>query len=156
MSRFFDVSEIGQFAVTIEENGEKFYRYAAQIAKDASVKQMFEYLADEENNHKLTFQKILLTIKQYEPLETYSGEYGLYLKAYIDNIIFSNLDEERARVQDALSAINFGMQRELESILYYQEIKNFMKNQQEVIDTIIEEERKHFSTLSELKKKYTT
>jgi rubrerythrin len=156
MSRFFDVSEIGQFAVKIEENGEKFYRYAAQIAKDASVKQMFEYLADEENNHKVTFQKILLTIKEYEPLETYSGEYGLYLKAYIDNIIFSNLDEERSRVQDALSAINFGMQRELESILYYQEIKNFMKNQQEVIDTIIEEERKHFSTLSELKKKYTT
>lgn len=156
MSSFFDVSEIGQFAVKIEENGEKFYRYAAQIAKEDSVKQMFEYLANEENNHKVTFQKILLTIKQYEPLETYSGEYGMYLKAYIDNIIFSNLDEERSRVKDVLSAIKFGMQRELESILYYQEIKNFMKNQQEVIDTIIEEERKHFSTLSELKKTYST
>ena len=156
MSSFFDVSEIGQFAIKIEENGEKFYRYAAKIAKDDKVKQMFEYLADEENNHKVTFQKILLTIKQYEPHESYSGEYGLYLKAYIDNIIFANLDEERSRVKDTLSAIKFGMQRELESILYYQEIKNFLKNEQEVIDTIIEEERKHFSTLSELKKKYST
>jgi rubrerythrin len=156
MSSFFDVREIFQFAVKIEENGEKFYRYAVRIAKDNNVKQMFEYLADEENDHKITFQKILLKIKKYESLETYPGEYAAYLQAYVDNIIFSNLDDERSRVKDALSAIKFGMQRELESILYYQEMKNFTKNQQELIETIIEEERRHFSKLSELKKKYTT
>ena len=64
MSSFFDVSEIFQFAVKIEGNGEKFYHYAVQIAKDNSVKQMFEYLANEENDHKITFQKILSKIKK--------------------------------------------------------------------------------------------
>ena len=152
MSSFFDISEIFQVAVKIEENGEKFYRYAVQIAKENNLKQMFEHLADEENDHKITFQKFLSKIKQYEPLEAYTGEYALYLQAYVDNIIFSNLDEEISSVKDALSAIKFGMQRELESILYYQEIKNFTKNQQEIIDTIIEEERRHFSKLSELKR----
>ena len=156
MSSFFDISEIFQFAIKIEENGEKFYRYAVQIAKDENTKQIFEYLADEENEHKITFQKILSKIKKYEPIETYTGEHALYLQAYINNIIFSDLDEEIAGVKDTLSAIKFGIQRELESILYYQEIKNFTKNQQELIDPIIEEERRHFSKLSELKKIYST
>ena len=156
MSRFFDVSEIVQIAVKIEENGVKFYRYATQISNDDNVKQMFDYLANEEEDHKNIFQKILSQIKKYASTESYPGEYKAYLQAYIENVIFANLDEELAGVKDTLSAITFGMQRELESILYYQEIKNFTKNQQELIETIIEEERRHFSKLSDLKNKFSS
>lgn len=158
MSLFFDASEIFQFAIRIEANGEKFYRYAVQITEDDDVKKMFDYLADEENKHKTLFEEMLLKIEKYEPLESYPGEYLAYLRAYVDNIIFSNesFNKEVSGVKDTFSAINFGLQRELESILYYQEIKKFIKSQHDLIDKIIDEERRHFLKLSDLKKDYDT
>ena len=46
------------------------------------------------------------------------------------------------------------MKRELDSILYYQEIKPFVpEKERNLIDTIVTEERKHFLALSDLKKK---
>ena len=74
----------------------------------------------------------------------------------MDNITFTNevLDKEISEIKDTLLAINFGIQRELDSILYYHEIKEFVpKNQHSLIDKVIDEERKHFSKLSELRKK---
>lgn len=158
MSLFFDASEIFQFAIRIEENGENFYRYAVQITEDDDVKKMFNYLADEENKHKKIFEEILLKIEKNEPLESYPGEYLAYLRAYMDNIIFSNeiFNKEISSVKDTFSAIKFGIQREVESILYYQEIKKFVKSQHDLIDKIIDEERRHFLKLSDLKKDYDT
>jgi len=93
------------------------------------------------------------------PPESYPGEYGAYLHDYADNnLIFKKevMDAEMARITDTLSAIDFAIRRELDSILYYHEIKGFIaKDQHDSIDKIINEERKHFKTLSEIKKKYS-
>jgi rubrerythrin len=65
------------------------------------------------------------------------------------------MDSELSRVKDTLSAINFAIRRELDSILYYHEIKRFIsRSQHDSIDKIIDEERKHFETLSEIRKNY--
>jgi len=154
----FDVSEIFQFAIRIEENGEKFYRYAAGIAKDKETKKIFDYLADEEVNHRRVFENLVSKITKYEPFESYPGEYFAYLRAYVDNIIFTDevLEKELSKVKDTPSAISFGIQRELDSILYYHEVKRFVpEDQYTLIDRIIDEERRHFSKLSELKKSYS-
>lgn len=153
--KIFDVSEIFQFAIRIEENGEKFYRYAARLTKDEAAKEMFNYLADEEINHKKTFEELLSKIDKYEPPESYPGEYFAYLRAYVDNIIFTRelQDTELSMVKDTLSAIKYAVQRELDSILYYHETKKFVPtSQHNLIDRIIDEERKHFLKLLELKK----
>ena len=144
MSIFFTASEILQFAIRIEENGEKFYRYAARITEDDDAKKIFEYLADEENGHKKTFEDLLSKIEEFPPLESYPGEYLAYLRAYVDNIIFTNeaLDKEVSEVKDTLSAINFGIQRELDSILYYYEIKKFVPQLKEILE--------YFSKLDEV------
>lgn len=157
MSIFFNASEILQFAIRIEENGEKFYRYAVRIAEDENTKKIFNYLADEEINHKKIFEDLLSRIEKHEPVESYPGEYFAYLRAYVDENVFTNdmLNKEISRVKNTLSAINFGIQRELDSILYYHEVKTFVpKSQHDLIDKIIGEERKHFSKLSQLRKKY--
>jgi rubrerythrin len=58
-------------------------------------------------------------------------------------------------LKHALSAINFAMERELDSILYYQEVKQFIVDKQwRAIDIIIAEERKHFALLAEVKRNY--
>ncbi len=158
MGSEFEASDIFEIAMRIEENGSNFYRYAVQIADNQEAKALFELLAGEEDTHKEIFKKLLSGIERSDPPESYPGEYGAYLREYADNnLIFTKevMDRELAGIKDAPSAIEFAIRRELDSILYYQEIKGFIaKSQHEEIDMIINEERKHFKILSEQKKKY--
>jgi len=154
----FDAGEIYQFAIKMEENGERFYRHAAKITEDEEARYLFNFLADEEVNHKKIFSELLSKIKPFEPDERYPGEYMEYLRDLLDNrAVFSKkkLDAEFQVVKDTLSALNFAINREMDSILYYSEMKNLVeKSQQNAIDRIIEEERKHFAKLSDFKKEY--
>ena len=148
----FEPSEIFQFAIRIEESGEKFYREMASRLDDAEVKSLFATLADEEVKHRKTYEGMVSKIEQYEPVESYPGEYFSYLRTYADNIIFTpeRMKEEMDKIKDASSALKFAIDRELDSILYYQEVKNLVpKGQRELIDKIIEEERRHFMKLSQ-------
>jgi len=153
----FKPAEILQFAVRIEENGEKFYRQAAQATKDEEAKYIFNDLAAEETKHKEIFKGFLAKADELNPKETYTGEYFDYLKEYIDNkIIFAReLDKPVADVKDTLSALSFAMQRELDSILYYHEVKKFVADRQHaLVDKIIQEEWKHYSRLSAIRNTY--
>ena len=156
--KLFESNEIYLFAMRIEENGEKFYRHAAQIAQDKESRNMFTFLAEEEVRHKKTFETMISRLEKRDVEESYPGEYLAYLQDYLDNkIIFSKSakDTEYPEVKDTLSAIEFAIQREMNSVLYYHEVKKFVApSQQDDIDKIIEEERKHFSQLSEIKKNY--
>lgn len=147
-------SEVLQFAIKIEENGWNFYNKVAEANEDKKIKDLFTFLADEEVKHKETFEAMLPEIENYEPREVYPPEYFAYLRAYADNIIFKKGEEkELSSDLEPVSAIDFGMIIEVDSIAYYNEVKNFVSlQQQSAIDKIIEEEKKHFLKLSELKK----
>ena len=156
MAIFFNVSEIYQFAIKIEENGEKFYRKVAEKTKDKKVKDLFIFLADEEVKHKKVFEELLSKIEKYEPPESYPGEYFTYLKAYAEELIFPKGVEREMEKEDVIEAINFGIRRELDSIIYYLEVKDFVpETQHSQLDKIIEQERIHFVKLSNLKKQLT-
>ncbi|MBA7553925.1 hypothetical protein ES705_46529 [subsurface metagenome] len=151
----FEPGEVFQFAIRIEENGEKFYRQMVQKFDETKVKELFSYLADEEVKHKKTYEDMVSKIEKYEPFETFPGEYFAYLRAYADKIIFTQkeFDEEIANIKDINAALDYAINAELDSILYYQEIKNLVsENQRSTINKIIEEERRHFVKLSEIKR----
>ncbi len=151
----FNASEIFQFAIRIEEMGEKFYGKMAQELKAPNAQKLFDYLAKEETKHKKTFTEMLSKIEKYEPPESYPGEYFEYLRSYVDDIIFSykKIEKEISKITDAARALEFGIQIELDSILYYLEMKNFVPDRQhDIIDRIIEEERRHYLKLKKFKK----
>ncbi|MFN4226634.1 MAG: ferritin-like domain-containing protein [Candidatus Ratteibacteria bacterium] len=153
MGNFFNISEIYQFAIKIEENGEKFYRKIAEKVGDVEVKKIFIFLADEEVRHKKIFENNLAKIENYEPPESYPGEYFAYLKAYAEGLIFPKNIEKELEKEDIIEAIDFGIRRELDSIMYYLEMKDFIPETQVLeLDKIIKEERSHFVRLSNLKK----
>jgi len=151
----FAASDIMEVAIRIEENGITFYKFAEQIAKQEEAKKLFAYLADAEAAHKRTFEKFFAAIEKYTPPEQYAGEYSAYLRNYVDNnLIFTKdvMDKQLAGVKDTVSAFDFAMQRELDSILYYHEIKNLVPAaQHEAIEKIIDEERKHYALLCDMK-----
>jgi rubrerythrin len=154
----FEAADILEIAIRIEENGSTFYCYAAEIAEDEKTKKLFTHLADEEDQHKAVFGDMLSKIDKHKLPESYPGEYGSYLRDYVDGkIVFTreNLNSELSRIKDPLTALNFAIRRELDSILYYHEIKIFLpKTQHDAIDRIIDEERRHFETLSAIKKRH--
>lgn len=157
MGTDFRASEIFEIALKIEEHGEKFYNHAAaSIAKDADLKGLFEFLASEEAKHKSTFSAMLSKIEQYQPPESFPGEYFEYLGAYAENLIFSDeeFDAIMKRITDPGEAVEFAIQREIQSVLYYIEMKNLVPAgpQQAEIDKIINEERRHYLKLNEIKK----
>ncbi len=156
--KVFDASEIYQFAMRIEENGEKFYRRAASITEDDEARYLFNFLADEEVSHKKIFGQLLSKMDKVEPDETYPGEYLAYLHDFLDNkAVFSRrvMESEFCEIKDTLSALDFAIDREIDSILYYGEMRTLVgKSQQDAIDKIIAEERKHFLKLTDFKKGY--
>lgn len=149
----FAVSEVFQVAVRIEENGERFYRtLGARLGSD--TKKLFDFLAKEEVVHKETFARMLTKLEKYEPAASFPEEYFAYLRAYAENRIFTRdrLDQAMAGITNALAAIDYALGMEVDSIVYYQDIKQMVApNQHAIIDKIIEEERKHFLKLTEMK-----
>jgi rubrerythrin len=154
----FAASDIVEVAIRIEENGYNFYKYAEKIARQEEAKKLFSQLADAEAGHKKIFEGLLSKIEKYTPPETYTGEYGDYIRSYVDNnLVFTKevMDQELAKVTDTVAAFDFAIRRELDSILYYHEIKNLVPSaQHETIERIIAEERKHFASLTEMKKRF--
>jgi rubrerythrin len=149
------VEDILEFAVKIEENGEEFYRHAVEIADDGKIKELFEWLANEEIKHQKTFGEMLKNVEVNQAWESFPGEYQNYVNEFVANMIFS--DEQMAEIKDevnnALSAVKFAMNREKDAILYYQEMKRFVKEaNHSTIEKVIDEERKHYAMLSAIKK----
>lgn len=156
MGIFFSASEIIQFALRIEENGAAFYELMAKKVRTKEIKDMFSFLAEEERNHWQTFNDMLSKVEKYTPPESYPGEYFEYLKAFADEYIFTKekTGQMLARqIKSAKEALKFAIDIEIASILYYIEAKNLVpKKQREIIDRIIEEERKHYLKLIKIKK----
>jgi rubrerythrin len=147
--------EVVQFAVRIEENGYNFYKSFAGTFKDEHERSLFNLLAEEELKHLNVFKKMLGDVGASKPRLNYPDEYSAYLQAYADNLIFteSSLKKEIDKIKNARTALDFGIRRELDSILYYQEIKAFVpKSDADLIDKVISEERMHFLKLSGMKK----
>jgi len=149
----YSASEVFQFAIRIEENGERFYRRLAGLTADLPVKETFAYLAEQEGEHRRLFEKMLSEIDNYQPEELYPDDYFTYLRSFADNIVFTGRTEEELPAKlDPLKAINFAIRRELDSIMYYLETKPLVPQaQQKMVDRIISEERKHFLQLSDIR-----
>jgi rubrerythrin len=155
-----NIHDVVNFAIRIEENGERFYREAAETITNQPVKELFERLAQEETGHRKTFEQLLSGLGDYQPPETYEGEYLAYLKDFIDGkAVFKDHPRigQLAKASSVAGALDFAIQREMDSILYYQEIKKFVDTRHgKAIDLIINEERKHFAILSKLRGEVTS
>ncbi len=149
--------EFLEFAVRIEENGEKFYRAAGRQAEREDVRALWEYLADEEIKHKQTFEELLASgLAAGDPPPDAAGEYFAFLRAHMDQAVFNapELQAQLSQLKAPVAAIRFAIQRESDSILFYEEIRNFMPAAiAPQIRRILQEEINHYIRLTELGKK---
>ena len=154
----FSIEEIIDIAIGMEDAGYNLYTRSAEKFEDQMIKDLFSFLAKQELEHKKIFKSFI------ESENTGSGEfneeYYLYLKAIGGGRIYpegdDNIDEVISKIKTPMDAINKGFQDEKNSILFYTEIKKLYDPESEIdniLNRIIEEERKHALLLYELKDK---
>ncbi|WZL73108.1 ferritin family protein [Clostridiaceae bacterium 35-E11] len=143
--------EVLQIAKKIEETGYKFYKEAAAQFEDEEIKNIFEYLALEEQEHIETFQRIyervLEKTQEQKPL-IYEASVAAYLKALSETAVFNVRELTKQRVgyvYTAKEALIMGLQAEKDSILFYEEILKHTEVEilQKTLKRLIREEIKH-------------
>ncbi len=155
MGELFSASEIVQIGIQIERNGRDLYKGLAESQETNKVKEVFRFLAQEEERHIKVFQDILRGFESYEPKEAFPEEYFAYLTSLSKDHVFS---EEKSgvrlarNIRDDTDAIDLGIDFEKDSILFYHEIRDLVWNEGKgIIDKLIKEERGHLRKLWDIR-----
>ncbi len=150
----FAPDEVLKLAIEIENNGKEFYEGMAIKVKEEDLKKLLDFLAQEEEKHRKIFEEILENLGETGIVETYPGEYQAYMKALSDECVFTQkiLKEKIERgFENTEQLLDFALRIEKDSIILYTEMKQHVLRNQSPLDKVVEEERKHFIMLSELK-----
>ena len=152
----FAVHEIVEIAVQIEINGRDFYNTLSGKTKDKRIKEIFEHLAEEEEEHMKKFREILSTFHKYESKEAYPEEYFSYLNSLASDVIFTQKDkgsELAKKMESRHEAVDFGVKAEKDSILFYEGIKKVTpQSEHPTVNEVITEEQNHLTQLIGLRK----
>lgn len=157
MGNIFAGSEIVEIGIQVEKNGRDFYCALTAKSKDKKAKEIFTYLADQEEKHIAVFQGLLGSVQKYEPAEAYPGEYFAYMSALASEHVFTKKNkgaDAAKRTKTDKEAVSLGIGFEKDSIIFYEGMKKVVPDgDQKVVDRLIAEEQCHLRTLSELKAK---
>jgi rubrerythrin len=152
----FAPDEVLRLAIEIEKDGEAFY--SGMVGKvEGKLKEVMEFLANEEKRHGEIFETLLEKYKDKEIVESYPGEYEAYMNAIAEELLFTK-DLVKEKVEKGFGSLeelfDFALNIERDSIILYKEMKENILKGEGVLDEIIEEERRHFVAISSLKRKH--
>lgn len=155
MANIFSGSEVVQLGINIEENGRDFYNTLAQESKNTKTKNIFKFLAGEEEKHIMVFQGILQKTEEFEPQGMGADEYYAYMNSLASQHVFTQKDKGREiakSIKTDQEAIDKGISFEKDSIVFYEGIKRVVPaHDHKIVDSLIEQEKSHLEKLTELK-----
>jgi len=147
MGAFFDVREVLEFAVFIEQNGFQFYSGAVKKLSDPKIVNLFNYLAGEETKHEELFKKMAQGAGDFIPRETYTGEYQEYMKELCKSHSLANREAIKGKVDGIKTldeAVDMALSFEKDSIVFFTEIKEITGFDGDgVVQKVINEELSH-------------
>ncbi len=155
MSVKFNASEIFEMGIEIEKNGKAFYSEAAKRVSEAEIKKLFGELADWEDQHVTTFEKLKSNLSGQALEETIydpDNEMHLYLKAAADSHVFLNNADAKnlaAGCHKAKDALKLAMGFEKDSVVLYRAMEELVPENlgRSDIGKLILEELKHINIL---------
>ncbi len=154
MSEQFSIVEIFEMAEQIERNGANFYRKAADITSNKTIRSLLKTLADTEDEHEKLFLKMRdRYARQNEPhVFDPDNETAAYLKGIASSSGWEGkvAPAIELRGNETVGRIlTAAIQAEKDSISFYLGIKNAISSEQDrqIIDKIIKEEMGHVSIL---------
>lgn len=152
---FKKVEDVLEVAIRVERQGVNLYKRLYEKAASPKARDVFSFLAAEEERHAGSFRDLLEKVADYEPRYEYPGEYG----EFIDSVASSLIEKAEkilqiSKTEDEKGAIDAGLVLEKETILFYSELlDNFDLPDKEPLKKIIQDERVHWQRLENLKGK---
>ncbi len=151
----FNANEIFEMAEEIERNGARFYRQAAQNTSDKQTKQMLLDMADMEDGHLKTFEKMREQLSGQEKGWTVfdpDNQSVLYLQAMADARGYEGKitsGKELTGSETPKEILETALNSEKESIVFYFGLKGLVsaKAGRDKVEAIIIEELSHITTL---------
>ena len=156
----FSGKEILEVALKIELNGEVFYREASKKTTDNDLKDLFIYLQTQEKKHYEDFKHLFQHLKEEDvsgiPKLSDAEEISLYLHAIANTKVFTD-PEAGANlgrvITDDSEAIDIAIGLERDSIIYYKEMLNVIKDEDKwLLENIIAQEEEHERLLKEMRR----
>lgn len=162
MSNRYNVAEITQMAMNMEEKGLAYYERAAAAAPNDKAKSIFLILAEQEKKHIDLFtelHRVMSEIQQINDSYLLDEQVSAYLKSIVDNTVFK--DSNVANLKQVFSvkdAIHEGIQAEKNAILFYTELLKHAGDDSaaNTIKLIIDEEKTHLVDLNNLLNSFRT
>ena len=159
-------SELMGMAIQVEDQGIDFYRSCLKLRSpvDPRVKEVFDFLIAQERLHRDIFEDMQRNINEDYPLdESYPGEMRSYIDTFISGRVFMDpaaakkeLDRMTGSAEGPLIAIDFGVNFEQRSILFYSAMHGVVRlSEQKVVDQVVEAEHQHIKTLLRLRRQLT-
>lgn len=156
--------EIIHQAIQTEKNGQAYYKKIAEATQNEALKNIFNALSKEEENHIDKFKNMEAQIRNSSVPYNIADEYDTpeiyaYIQALSDNKVFLQLDnifDVSSEITTEKQAICHAISFEKDSVLYYSEmLKMFAQHDlsRETIEALINEEKQHISRLYCLLKK---
>lgn len=148
----FRITDIRNIAIQIEKNGEASYRQAAEHATDQKIKEVFAWMADEEQRHREWFEKLQSETKippEHAELEQMGKS---LLQDMVANQTFSLDQEQLNRTTTLAEVLAQSKAFEEDTILFYKFLLGLIDDDEtaQQLEAIIEEERLHAERLEEL------
>jgi rubrerythrin len=155
MNKHFSGCEIVEIGIQIEKNGKDFYNKLSEIVDDEQAKSVFTCLAHEEDKHIDVLKNIFSEACDYAPEGAYPDEYFAYMNALSNQYVFTKENkgtEIAEKVADYKEGIDIAIGFEKDSILFYEEVKNFVpEKDKEIVEKLINEEKKHLRKLCDVR-----
>jgi rubrerythrin len=151
----FDMVEMVNIGIEKEKKRRDFYDKVSNLFDDKNVTDLFRRLRDWEEEHISKFETIKDAIRESSSSNSYPEELTGYTQALLDDTLYEKLSlgEFAKRIETPLSAIRYAIEFEKDAILFFSEFIPYLRNDDRaVIETLIDEEKKHIVFLSNLSK----
>ncbi len=137
-------------AIQGEIEGRELYRTASEKSSDEKAREVFAFLAEEEDSHIKALQNILKSYAEDEELKIEMPERKITLDN-AENPIFSKNFRERLEGRHfEISAISIGMKLEMDSYKFYSAMaeEEYDIKLKEFFRSMSEWEKSHYNALS--------
>ncbi len=140
-----------KMAISLEEAGQRFYRWAAEQVEDTAPAKMFLKFAEDEQEHARVFQAMIDTPALIQPIFD-EQEAEAYLGALMADTVFPDQcewDKWVKTLPDPIAIVNYAIQSEKDSIRLYTEmmIQAKMLQKKKTLRKIMGEEKGHLDRL---------
>jgi len=149
----FEIKEILELAIRLEENGEATYRKAMASSSNESMNALLQWMADEEVSHREWFAALKSDLDSGVKNPFIEEMSRQVFKDLVGGQSFSLKEVDFSKVSGTHELISIFIEFEQDTVLFYELIAPFIEDEEtrEHLQRVIAEEHRHIDRLREYK-----